>query len=585
MKSHLKKSKTRHWSLILFGLPFAAVGIIFLVISVVPTLYDWVRMSSWEPVQAEMLYAKLESHRGDDATTYGVTALYRYRYAGQSYEHDRVAINTANDNVGRFQQDLGYRLESAWKAKRDIQIWVNPEQPQEAIIDRTLRLSLLLLKLIFVVVFGGVGIGLMIFGWRVSDDKIQHVDGDKSPWLTRRAWANNNIRSEQKMAVWFTCGFAAFWNAIAFPVAILALTSELHKSNYAVLVVLIFPAVGLGLAYWAIKTTLDWRRFGDPVLVLDPFPGAIGGHFGALLELPLQYSAAHHFKVILNCLLIEPNSGSDNETRESLVWQVEGLATVKPCAKGSLLTFRFDIPKNLPASEPEEGRQYHRWRVDIESQQLQPSFSRSYTVPVYVTAGLSQFSQHPQHSTFLQESAETHPEMQAVREAEIDAISDIEQVPGGVRIYLPYGRNAPTKLMGLFFGMVFASFGWLAGSHGAPLLFPIVFGGVGGGIFLYALYSLTNCLLVQLDQQGLTYERRILGAVVARANVPRQQIKQLIRKESYSSQSGNKHVTFYRVQVKLFSGKTYTLADSLRGRATADQMLEAVSLLTGYASE
>ena len=38
---------------------------------------------------------------------------------------------------------------------------------------------------------------------------------------------------------------------------------NLARGNYVALVALMFPIVGLGLLRWAIKTTADFRRYGD----------------------------------------------------------------------------------------------------------------------------------------------------------------------------------------------------------------------------------------------------------------------------------------------------------------------------------
>ena len=134
----------RSWSMVIFGLPFAAVGVGFLLLSVIPTLYDWSRMLLWEATSAEVLNANLESHTGDDSTTYRAVARYKYHYAGQHYINDRVAISTRSDNVGSFQQQLGSRLRSAFNNNRPITVWVNPNDPQESIIDRSLRVGLLI---------------------------------------------------------------------------------------------------------------------------------------------------------------------------------------------------------------------------------------------------------------------------------------------------------------------------------------------------------------------------------------------------------------------------------------------------------
>lgn len=122
----MSQAKSRSWVLILFGLPFAGVGIGVLVLSVIPTLYDWSRMRSWVQVDARLLEARLESHTGDDSTTYNARAVYTYSLAGQSYRNDRVAINSGSDNIGDFQQQLGRRLEAVYAREQLLPVWVNP---------------------------------------------------------------------------------------------------------------------------------------------------------------------------------------------------------------------------------------------------------------------------------------------------------------------------------------------------------------------------------------------------------------------------------------------------------------------------
>lgn len=150
------------WLLGLFALPFAAVGVGMLLLSVLPTLYDWARMQWWQPVPATLETARLETSRSSKSSSYTVKATYRYQVAGREYQGERVAISGGGDNVGDFQEALGVRLEQALRDGVPVQVWVSPSDPADAVIDRSLRPGLLALKMVFVVVFGGVGVGLLV---------------------------------------------------------------------------------------------------------------------------------------------------------------------------------------------------------------------------------------------------------------------------------------------------------------------------------------------------------------------------------------------------------------------------------------
>lgn len=231
------------------------------------------------------------------------------------------------------------------------------------------------------------------------------------------------------------------------------------------------------------------------------------------------------------------------------------------------------MPKGLPESEQAVGDSEHHWTVLLESTDPALKFSRRFEVPVYATGA---------ESTWLAQDAAKHPQAQAQRDAELDAVSDIEPVEGGVRLYQPYGRLWRQNLLWLVMGGAFFGMGMWAGYSGAPALFPVVFGGVGGAMLLWGFYALCNSLTVQLDRQGLRTERRLLGLMLAWQRVPAKDIARLHIKESYTQQSGHQHTTFFRVQVHLRNGKSVTIADSLRGRPVAEQMLATLAKATGY---
>ena len=567
-----KKESGRSWFLVLFALPFAGVGIGFLVMSVIPTLYDWGRMQSWQPAQAVLSQAKLKAHQGDDSTTYSVTATYHYEYAGSAYQGTRVAISSTADNIGSFQENLGRRLERSLNLETPVPVWVNPNNPAEAIIDRSLRLGLLAFEMLFVVAFGGAGIGLLVYQLFYAERAQVNpaVDADK-PWLQRHDWAGNRIASQHKTSLWLAWIFAFFWNLISSPILFL-FPGEVAKGNYPVLIALLFPLVGCGLLWWAIGLTLDWRRYGELYVNLDPFPGSIGGQVGGTVELRSPHVPARRFLVTLSCIYFyESGSGDDRSTREKLVWQSEGVATTRASSKGTQLQFRFDVPANLPASEPKD-YPYHGWRLDLKSSDPASSLARQFEIPVYATADRSRYINHDSAS---------HPEIVESRLEQIDALCRINQISGGVELYFPILRNWKTALSGLVFGLIFAGAGVAAGLAGAPSIFPIAFTGVGGLIIWFSFDALFNSLQVRLDRSGFSSRKCLCGIPVRSQQVHREKLQQLQLRESYSTQSGSDLKTVYKIVLTQASGKDLKVADSLRGEATARQLMESISLYSG----
>ena len=110
------------------------------------------------------------------------------------------------------------------------------------------------------------------------------------PWLTRKAWAGNRIRSHKRWEVIILWGFALAWSALSMPLAYVQIPKALARGETLVACIIgVMLLVAVGLLIGAIRTTRDARRFGDVALQLDPFPGSIGGHFGATTVLPVAY--------------------------------------------------------------------------------------------------------------------------------------------------------------------------------------------------------------------------------------------------------------------------------------------------------
>ena len=102
-------------------------------------------------------------------------------------------------------------------------------------------------------------------------------------WQTDPAWRDNRIASTARGAMFARWLFAVAFIGFSAPL-VLVLPKELAVGNWPVLIAVLFPLVGLGMLYSAIVRTLEWRRVGRLALVLDPFPGSLGGDVGGTIE-------------------------------------------------------------------------------------------------------------------------------------------------------------------------------------------------------------------------------------------------------------------------------------------------------------
>lgn len=558
----------RHWLVVLFGLPFAGGGIAVLVFLVLPTISDTWRAQSWEQGEARLVNASLETRRGDDATTYRAAARYTYEYRGRDYSSDRVAISGAGDNIGSFQQDLARRLIRAREAGRPVPVWINPADPREAVLNRDLRWGVFALTLGLGLVFTGVGGSLAWFGLRGRAKARSAAANSDKPWLLRPEWAGPEIRSGGGATLaWI---MAAPWNVIAAPIGIMS-TLEFLDGNKPAAFGLLFPLVGAGLLTWAIRETLAWRRFGAAPLVMDPYPGAIGGQAGGTVDVRLPYDAQLTFRTSLTCVYsYVSGSGKNRRRSERVVWQTDGAAHTVPGLGHTRLEILFDVDEGLPPSDPKEESAYHLWRLHVEADLPGVDFERVFEIPVFPTGASSRA---------LRRLSTEHRAAAAERARLIKQVLDVRHVPGGIELYFPPFRNPLARVLGLAFASVFLAVGALAG--GAPLLMRVIFSLIGGGIAAASLYNLLLALRVSIDQAGVRTERRLLGVPAGGVTLARHEIACLTMQQSYSAGSGGKHTVFFKLQAQLDGGRAVRIGHNLAGRETAKQALEELCALTG----
>lgn len=152
------------WFLGLVAVVLLATGLALLAFSVVPTVADWARMRHWQPVPAQVESARL--HQGAMARG-GMyyAAVVRYRYVAQGTQHTgaRAAVDGSGDSFRSFHQELADRLHNAQRRGVPVQVWVNPQNPAESVVDRSLRAGPLVWNLVIACFTAGAGlVGLVM---------------------------------------------------------------------------------------------------------------------------------------------------------------------------------------------------------------------------------------------------------------------------------------------------------------------------------------------------------------------------------------------------------------------------------------
>ena len=554
----------------LFGLPFFLVGVWMLWSTSSMFLEAW-QMNSWVQTDAQLTRAGYESNRSSDTTTYEAFATYTYSIDGRRYQGNRVSLDSGRDNIGSYQQDIGNRLRSARSSGKNIQVFVDPHNPSASIIDPDVRLPLVGLKLVFMLVFGGVGLGLLIAAWRIPKKKDPTLpEYQSAPWLMNDNWQSATITSASKQQMWFAWGFAAFWNLISAPLPFVLYQEVMDKENQVALIGLLFPLVGIGLMVWAIQRTREWRAFGPTPALLDPFPGSIGGHVGGTIELAMPFDANNEFSLTLtNLHNYRSGSGKNRSKREDAIWQEKLTVPAEMGTKGTRLTFRFDVPEHCKESNAQKGNSYHSWRLNLNATLPGTNLDRNYELPVYATA---------QQSKLLSRSAINRSE-NLQRTADENAVRNavnLESLETGKRMFFPVGRNAGAALGGTVIGTIFAVAGWFIYLEAGEKFFGSLFGGMGALIAFGSLYAGLNSLEVKQLGREIHTVRRLLGIPIGRKRMHYDAFKSFRKKNSFKTQSGGNHTIYYSLEAIDAQDNTVVLGEGFKGENEADAAIKLI---------
>ena len=624
---------------LLFGLLFSAGGFFIFSETGLPMWQNWHRVQDWRPVDARLL-----SLSGADNDT---GARYSYDFAGGSYQGTGIGVSEFKDNIGSYHQDMQAYLHRIQINDEFLPIWVNPANPAEAVIDRNMRWGLFALISGFCSIFLLIGLAVIFASFR-SSGKVatrgrpslwemrktwrqaqkdasteleflefcqQHYAESRAPganqpddiapgeWQSRKGWETPRIKSDAGKGVLFVWMFAIVWNAISTPLLFI-LPGELHNNNYAALLGLLFPTVGLFLLYKAIKQTMEYRHFGRVVFSMDPWPGGIGGHVGGHVRVKnLDYQHAREAETLsvkLECVYsYVSGSGKNRSRRESIKWAEQGRPRVENSIEGVSLSFRFDIPEELPQADVEQSGAYHFWRLGINADIPGIDLDRSYNIPVFVGG---ETARSVSHDISAQTAAVRRQESNAAKHSIASGQFDIEGLSRAMRFHnegnriqlrFPMFRNKFLTLFAALFagGFGFASYSMADMASGGGLfgifitIFGIPFFLVALVAAIAAVYLPFNNLVVDIDSGRVSVLRRLLFIPIYRRRLQRGDISHLSIKRSGSTGQGVDKVEHFKVRAEDKQGNKVTLAEDIDGEDVATHLRDYLAQRIGVAVE
>lgn len=470
----------------LFGLIFFAAGMGVGVVGFTQ-LYKSIISSGWDQVPMTILAADLEVNHDEDSTTYNVTARYIYQYQGQQYENDRVSFSGGSDNIGSFHQDTYQQLRKHLNGEPFLG-YVNPEKPHKSVLIRKMRWGLFAFMLIFPVLFGGVGLVVMIVaiaaGGKVKKQQQFIRENPDREWQVQKDWRSNRLECSNKGMMWFVVIFAAVWNLISLPVLFFLPEEVLDKGNHLALLGLAFPLVGVGMIIWAVKLVKRWRRYGRSIFSMEPFPAHPGGIVRGTLELQAPLSMTSGLDELLVSLShirkYTTGSGKNRSTRESILWQDQ--QSIPLLSNQKHIQFGFKLDDKAELSDYRNRSDQRLWKINCFAKVPGVDFSADFEVPVI--AGEPDAKTRLAAEQMVQHQVKQARLQQTWKDTGVEAGNQ-----GGYPSYLfAAGRNKTLSLAFAAFGVVFGGIGFGTLFFGGLWLFGGIFALVGVAMLWGTLY-------------------------------------------------------------------------------------------------
>ena len=536
----------------LFILPFAAVGA-WAVYMMSNHVNEAIASQSWQKVPATLYqvgaYTK-QSSDGDGQVHYA-TARFRYKYQGQQYNGNKLGII----NEGGFGVWFGARvdeLKSKESAGEQIFCYVDPKNPANAILAPGVVWDYLLFFAIFAITFGGFGFGGFYMFLKGVKAQAQEARQKKlypdQPWQWRAEWQSGALSSNSRNNSKFYWFFAIFWNAISFPL-LFALPSELAKENYAILIGLLFPLVGIGLLVNAIRQSIVARRFGDSTLVLSSTPALVGAKLNASLQLSSPLRPVGNVEIQLNCTKTVRRNKS---THTELLWQDNyaiPYTAQTSAAELRAIPINFTIPYHCEATDDDKNI---KWKLNVTAPIAGVDFSADFNLPVFKT------EQSSPEITEVEKRESSSSLFSTGIELPVNSKITYERLANGVaQINVPtmLKRRPGFAIWTIVAAVICSGVTYAISLSDAPMIFPIVFGFFA---FIFALcaleYSLkTSTLLLRGDGVEVQVRRLFFSGS---KTVSKSEIASIESKMDGQSQVGSRRTAHYSIRALDRDGKT-----------------------------
>jgi len=406
---------------------------------------------------------------------------------------------------------------------------------------------------------------------RITARELLKQQEPNRPWMWQEDWAAGRIADSggaTAVGLWI---FAGLWNLVSGPLSYFLLSQKSVSEKPALLLILIFPLVGLLLLFAAIRVTLQKRKYGTSWFVLTTRPGVVGGKLRGTIETTIQQHPAEDVTLHLMCNLLETRRvGNKTSTEEHTLWEQKAMIAppmLQTGMEGLRIPVSFDIPADVRPTDDSTPDKQIVWRLEATASFPGIDFSNEFDVPVFKTGE----APVPDESPELARKRQRQKVQAYATPASASTIIRQGQGGGTEFFFPPQGIGCVVGLLvfclvwsGIILGLIKldASFG-----------FPFFIGLFGLAILLAMVIYVFQNSRVTFDSTNVTIVNKVL-AWKSTHSFPRAEVVDVITKASGQARGKPN----YEIQVKTRSGKPVNISAVFSDKHEAEWLAEKMRI-------
>ncbi len=415
------------------------------------------------------------------------------------------------------------------------------------------------------------GLIILLFGIRSKKqaiaDSLKKTDDDEKPWLRRKDWATGRIITTSKKAAVLLWIVVLFWCIASVGISLAVVPAQWQAGNHFALIALVFPVIGLALIFFALRTTLAWRRFGKSVFEMKSVPAAVGGALAGKIRVYGNSRPEHGWHVALSCFRRTTSGPVNNlKTTEKILWRDEKWLRPDLPQTGSHaigIPVFFQLPGDKPESTPDTGDGIH-WRLEAWARFPGPDFRAAFEVPVFKLEEPQQVSEDP-----------TLPHQLSLDEIRKQIRSKIQIIADGKEYFFPAGRAPGFAIGATAVCLIWTGIVVLLACIRAPLPITLIFGAMD-------LLMLSYVLDLWLRRNRVAISAQAIKIETGWHLFKKENSLKISDAVNFFAEIGTPvgHLAYYDLKLRTRDGKELTLAKNLNHKPEADwlarQMTAAV---------